>query len=822
MPNVEPRTSPSKTGQGSQLELGELQAVCSGSPSPCFNKIMYHINEIKKLLEKRCQQSGEYLLLTDLYIEGIGIPAKERCPLQKKVNDVLTESVHLVELLEADRQHAKEALDKERKRKILLNSELDSLSLWKQKEHSVAVQKEHEASSRNIRELKLHLKLERQKLDQVQEKLSSAEVLNQHLKEDMKFAKKEVCIARKNLELQKDEINQINIAQTEASEVLSKAQSDKLLAQKELKEKRLNTSQEKMSLGKALLAMKNQLGKSLEYLNQLRMLEKGVFCEIKTTEETIDLTDKECAILTQEIPKIEELQKFESDRISSLNQQIENERQKNRQLISMLEDIEFKRKCDEEAEVSRLEEQLQSKHEAFAALHKENIDVAHIIEDYRMKISESEKTVNQLREEMKQMIQKITDIDEEYEKTTKEVTEILNQVVAEHSLIQTKLEKQKQLNILEDQRARREIDNLTEELEGCRKALKAQKAQFVYVNERLKQHQIKSNLTNQQLQKEFQDTSSATNEIEAIVEKIKTLTENWEKMQCKHNETIVILEKEKQLRCDQLKTAQDLYCATVKRYDGTVSRITDLLNKTEGYQDASCKMQRNLESLQKLATELQSDFNVLENKNKSAAHVMSILQSDIDNYKQRTQRSVQIHMVHITARKKQMEEIKAALQTALEENKLLANEYKCLRKILMEVKKEAASILSKKNQAHETFNFYTQLSLLQKRMHKDLEYLQQRTLYSQAKLDRCQALSQETNKKIKAAETLQGAAMSQQPSLKRPQQITAQGREEWGTGGGAIRELQSVKDKRAGVFKRTAPSPVTAQHRVHQSWQHLL
>lgn len=72
-------------------------------------------------------------------------------------------------------------------------------------------------------------------------------------------------------------------------------------------------------------------------------------------------------------------------------------------------------------------------------------------------------------------------------------------------------------------------------------------------------------------------------------------------------------------------------------------------------------------------------------------------------------------------------------------------------------------------------------------------------------------------------QTLQGAAMSQWPSLKRPQQITAQGREEeWGTGGGAIRELQSVKDKRAGVFKRTAPSPVTAQHRVHQSRQHSL
>lgn len=72
-------------------------------------------------------------------------------------------------------------------------------------------------------------------------------------------------------------------------------------------------------------------------------------------------------------------------------------------------------------------------------------------------------------------------------------------------------------------------------------------------------------------------------------------------------------------------------------------------------------------------------------------------------------------------------------------------------------------------------------------------------------------------------QTLLGTAASLWPSLKRPQQIAAQGREEWGTvGGGAIREPQSVKDKRAGVFKRAAPSPVTAQHRVHQSSLHSL
>uniref|UniRef100_A0A3B3BK05 Si:dkeyp-7a3.1 n=1 Tax=Oryzias melastigma TaxID=30732 RepID=A0A3B3BK05_ORYME len=45
------------------------------------------------------------------------------------------------------------------------------------------------------------------------------------------------------------------------------------------------------------------------------------------------------------------------------------------------------------------------------------------------------------------------------------------------------------------------------------------------------------------------------------------------------------------------------------------------------------------------------------------------------------------------------------------------------------------------------------LSMMQKRMHKAFEkYLKQRSLHSQAELDRCQALSEETYQKIKAAE----------------------------------------------------------------------
>lgn len=49
--------------------------------------------------------------------------------------------MYLIERLEADRQYAEEALHKERQRKGILESEVDSITLWRQQECALAVQK---------------------------------------------------------------------------------------------------------------------------------------------------------------------------------------------------------------------------------------------------------------------------------------------------------------------------------------------------------------------------------------------------------------------------------------------------------------------------------------------------------------------------------------------------------------------------------------------------------------------------------------------------------------------------------------------------------
>nr|XP_020451322.1 coiled-coil domain-containing protein 178 isoform X2 [Monopterus albus] len=870
MPDVEPLRFPSREGRPSQQDQADFQFACTGrrrpcvllnSPSPCVNKAVYHIQELRKTVEQWCQQTdqdkkcsktlrleprdSDTESVTELFVEGIAICPRayntvgqslkvfhppESCPLSpllKKINDVLGEVVYLIEQLEADRQYAEEAIQKEKTRKRFLESKIDSISLWKKQEHSFVVQKEHEACIRDNTELKWQLKLERQKLQQNQEKLSHTEVLNQRLHEDISFAKKQIPIVKENLDFQRDIINQINTAQVEADEEYSKTQSDLKMAQKEFQKFKLDANTEQKSQDSELFETKAQLAKRLEAVNNLKVYDEGLYAQIKDAEKVVALTEEKCEAITQHIPEMMELEKTEKDQSLQLKLRFEDEVQKNKKLKKKLsalqEDIE-KTKLNREAEVSCIEEQLHTKRNTFALLHKENMVYEQNLEDFKTKISKSEKAVKQMREEKKQMLQKITDNDEQWEKAKEEAT----QVAAQHSVTQTKLKEQEQLTLIEQQRARKEIETLRKDLTSQMTEMEVLKGQCATISEELKHRQRSSELTNQKLQKEFEDASSATKALESKILNIKKLTEHLERIQCEHRNMLDNLEKEKKLKGDHLRVAKDLHTTTIRSYDSTLGRISDLTKKIEEYRDASDKMEKTVENMTEVIAELQSVFDVVDFRNKSAALIMSTLKSDINNCQQRTQRSVQTHTAHVTARKMKMEHTKEALKIALEENKRLAKEYECFKKILMEARQEAVSALSKKNHEQSSFHYYTQLSLLQKRMHKALvKYFKQRSLYSQAELDRCQALSQETDQKIKTAQmdlvqTLQGAAMSQQPSLKRPQQITAQGREEWGTGGGAIRELQSVKDKRAGVFKRTTPSPVTAQYRVHQSRQHSL
>ncbi|TWW73833.1 coiled-coil domain-containing protein 178 [Takifugu flavidus] len=782
MPDVEPLRFPSREEPPGQQDQADLQAICSGrrrtcallnSPLPCVDKAVEHIQDLKMMVKNWCQQrsvkypqathdrhqynrilsfpardsDSESVLSTDLFIEGIAISLKvshplESCPLTpllRKINDVLGEVMYLIERLEADRQCAEEALHTERQKKRILGSEVDSMALWKQQELTLAVQEEHEACISDVAELKRQLELERNKLDQAQEKLSRTELLNQRLHQEISSAEAQIPHVKESLELQRGITTQIKVAQAQADEAHAAARSDHLQVQAELQKLEEDTNNERTSLEDSLSLLKNQLSEKLGELKDLKMLENHLCVEIKDTESTVALTEEKCAAMTQRIPELMELEAKEKDKILKLNLQIGDQLKRvgtfEAKLVALQEDVNRNR-LRVEAEFSCTEEQLKYRRDALERLREENRECVQNMEACKRSLSESGNAVKRMQGEQRQMLQKITDNDAQWEKAEEEVT----RVVAQHGAIRARLAERRRLTFMETLSSQRSVVDLLKRL--CEN-----------LKEECDRQQRCSEITNLELRREFEDSSLATKALEAKIQKIKRLLKDLKEMEQDHQSALVHLEKEKNLRCERLKAAQDLHIATVKRHGSALGMISDLLEKRELHRQASEQMEATAARLPQVIKHLQCESDAVNFHHKSAALLMSTLQSDINNCQQRSRRFVRIHAAHVAARKKQLEVAKEALKKALKENKKLASDYEGLKETLVRAKQEAASALSRKNHVVKSLHYYTQLSLLQKRMHKaSAEYFKQRSRRSRAGLDRCQALSHESDRGIGRAQ----------------------------------------------------------------------
>ncbi|XP_054888467.1 coiled-coil domain-containing protein 178 [Poeciliopsis prolifica] len=786
MQDLKPLTLPSTEGLASRQDQADLQIVCTGrrricallnTPSPCASSAICHIQDMKCRLKNWFQkprisrpevdpQNTEIIRLqslslkvletrsTDLYVEGVAITAKDykKSPLHVKIEDVLSEVMHLVERLEEDRQFAEEALLKEKRIRNILMTKIDGISLWKLCEHPAIIQKEHETCSRDIAELKWQLKLENQKVDEVQEKLLQAELLNRKLQEDIVFARNQIPIVKENYDRQKGVIHLLGIAQAEADDIQARTKQELLQIEMELRKMEADANEERIAHEHRHEKILHQLDDRLKELSRFKTIKKNLLTGIKKTKKAISLKEKKQTEFLNRLPEISNIEKTEEDKISHLNLEIENETKKNEQLrnklISMQEELETN-KSTWEAELTFTKEHLHSQNEALEATLKENKEYEQQIDDYKTKISKSEKDVIQMRAERKLMAQKITDNDEHWDSAKEELTEVMEQ----HRIIRAKLDKQESIVIKEDQDAMVLIESMRKELTHRMSTIERLKRQIAEIKFELKKHEECSQLTNEGLQKEFDESYSATQALEAKVKRMEELIEKLEKIRSEHEAALVNLKKDLKLKKDQLKAARDLHRAILQKIKDNDARCTVLMNKTKQYQKSSHEMEKDTEAIPKIIAELEKDLNVVNFKHKSAGHTMSTLESDSDTWQFRTQRLRRTSLALLKERRTLIEETKELLQVERDENERLAIEYKDLKKILLEARQESVFDLRVKNRAYKRCSYYTELSLLQKRMHKVLvKYLEQRSLRFLADLEVCQTVARKTSQKITTAQ----------------------------------------------------------------------
>ncbi|KAL6489199.1 hypothetical protein MHYP_G00029400 [Metynnis hypsauchen] len=795
MPDIELLKRPSKEGGDSLQDQGELQKVysCSHSceltnvPASCVKKAVCHIQELKNKLENWCQQ-GIYnqhdhsqgknqngniwrvhsvdskipVTPNELCIEGMGLCLQSNYDhFWKGLDGVLLEVMSLMERLESDRQEAKEALQKEKLKGQTLRRKQDNLCLWKQQQFPAAVQIEYEACIRDINELKWHLKVKKDQMQQVRNSLSHTEVQNRWLVEDIDFVKKHGPLVKEKLQLESEIMKQIKSAQAESREMFSKLSHELSKSKQELESEELLANKERGLITMELKDSQSQLKGQLTNLQQLKSYWDCYCTKVRETEEKVALNSNQLDTVLLQIPFLEAQETKINYIVMELRAKMEDQNrevhEKQSGTVHLQKQIQTTRQ-EGEPKLFEVEEVFNKKRRELLHLYGENKVHEMESEDYNKRIYQSKQAVKQLQRDRKRILEKISQNEEEREQVKGELT----LEAAQHTNTKARLEDLEEQIFMWEQRMSRETEKLKMQLMSEMKVVATLKSTISSIMEEHNLVKVDYERAKNELLKEYEDVSSTTSLLEAEVVELKEIhtvkSEKIVKLEWKLSDILTErerlcgdLEKKKSTCLEHLNSITKAHSAVSVKCEQTSCRIEEHRLKSEECRKASDMMEHIATTMPQVIEELQSMSDMEEYKHNSAAIVMNSLQSDITACRSRTGLSEKAHSILLAQRQAVMLDSKANLKKALKENVELAQEYKASQQALLIARQEAVCVFNKKNKTKESFHDYKQLSLLQRRMHKAmLKYFKHRSVYSQAELASFQALSNQNNQKMKA------------------------------------------------------------------------
>ncbi|KAK3551466.1 hypothetical protein QTP70_017410 [Hemibagrus guttatus] len=787
-----------------QRTYSSQTCALANTPSPCVGKAMCNIQELMDKLDHWSQQAatqqhdvsevknknnGTSRLIiiygyfdsrfesphldtrTELCVEGVGLCYENEtlCPFWKGTGGVLLEVVSLIKRLESDRQEAKEALQEERHKAQRLRRKQDSLSLWKQQQFPVAVQLEYEACTRDIAELRWHLKVKHDQMQQVRNFSKQAETQNRQLLENIDFIKKQGPLVKEKLCLEEENTRQIASARTEAHEVLTKLTQELSASQQELDNDELQMNQERGDITQTLKAIRTELQDRITVLQQLKSSWDASCARIRETEEKVAFKDKQVDAMLQQIPVLEKQETELIDAVMELKAQLQSQErklaEKQDDFTNFLKQLQATRH-EGEANVCESEEIFSRKRQELLRLRDKNKEHDMESEDYNKKIRQSKQTVQQLQKDQKRIQEKISQNEEQRDQAKGE----LALHAAHHTNTKARLEDLKQQTLEQEQSMRKDTEMLKMQLMSEMKLVAVLKGNVASLMTEYNITEADCEREKEQVEKEHEEALSSVTHLEtemvtlremhtAKSKNIEDLKRTLADVLTAHKTLSDDLYQQKHVCLDHLHSANEAHKTVLVRREQVSRRIEELRLKCEEYRKESAAMEDTVSGMPQVLEELQSESDMMEYKHNLISTVMSSLQNDTVAGRNRTDLSKEAHSSLLCQRQAVMQDLKANLRKALNENAALAQEYGELQKAVMVAKREAALTLSGKNRAEASFHNQTQLSLLQRRMHKAmLKYFKHRSVYSQAELARFQALSNQNKQKMKALqEDLSGA-----------------------------------------------------------------
>ncbi|XP_047667062.1 coiled-coil domain-containing protein 178 isoform X2 [Tachysurus fulvidraco] len=708
---------------------------------------------------------------TELCVEGMGLCFENEtsCPFWKGTGGVLLEVVSLIKRLESDRQEAKEALQEERHKAQRLRRKQDTLSLWKQQQFPVVVQLEYEACTRDIAELRWHLKVKNHQMQQVRNFLKQAETQNHHLLQNIDFVKKQEPLVKDKLLLEDENTKQIASARTEAHEVLTELSQELRNSQQELENDELQVNKERAAITQTLKTLRTELQERITELQQLKSSWDVSCARMRETEEKVVFTEKQVDAKLQQIVMLERQETKLSSAVMELKAQLQSQERKladkQADFTNFLKQLQATRH-EGEANVCESEEIFSRKRQELQRLRDKNKEHDMESEDYNKKICQSKQALQQLQKDQKRILEKISQNEIQADQAKGE----LALQTARHTNTKARLENLERQTLEKEQSMRKDTEVLKMRLMSEMKLVAAIKGNIASLLTEYTMTEADCEREREQVEKEHQEAWSSLVKLETemvtlreihttICKKIQDLKRTLSDVLTAHNALSDELDQRKRACLDRLHSATEAHKTVLVRREQVSRRTEELEQKCEEYRKESVAMEDTVRAMPQVLEELQNESDTMEYKHNLISTAMCSLQNEMAACRNRTSLSKAAHSSLLSQRQAVTQDLKANLRKALKENAALAQEYRELQKAVMVAKREAALTLSEKNRAEVSFHNNTQLSLLQRRMHKAmLKYFKHRSVYSQAELAGFQALSNQNKQKMKALqEDLSGA-----------------------------------------------------------------
>ncbi|KAK1794850.1 hypothetical protein P4O66_010052, partial [Electrophorus voltai] len=634
------------------------------------------------------------------------------------MDGVLLEVLSLVERLESGRQEAREVLRDEWQRAQRLRMKQDSLSLWKQQQFPAAVQLEYEVCTGDIAELKWHLKRCQEKRQRARSSLNHVEVQNRQLDDDIDFLQKHGPLMKEKLQLESEVMKQIKSAQAQASDTFSNLSHDLRKSQEELENEELKANKEREVMSVELKDVQNHLKDRLTEFQHLKSYWDFCCFKVRKTEENIALKDTQLNTMIQQIQLLETQEIKINTTVVELRAKLDDQekelREKHDEITSLQKQIQATR-GKREAKVLEYEDICRRKRQELQHLHGQNKDHGMDIEAYNKKISQSKQAVKQLQGEHKQILEKISQNEEQRDQAERELT--LQAALC--ATTRASLEDLEHQSFMQEQRMRKETEKLKMELMNEMKVVLVLEGNIASITEEFNLAKADCERVENELVKEYEDACSTAGRLEIEMVELR------------------------EIHTAKYKKARS---AVSVRYDQVTSRIEELIRKSEEYRKVSVTMEHIVATMPRVIEELQNVCDVVEYKHSAAGLVMGSLQREMVACRTRTVHAKESHSTFLSQRDTTMQDLQANLKKALKKNALLAQEYRELQKALMMAKREALYVFTEKNRAEASFHDHKQ-----RKMHKAmLKYFKHRSVYSQAELAHFQALSNQNNQKMKA------------------------------------------------------------------------